>query len=80
MQESNDVSGEKLKLIRKVLGVELFKDEWPANMGRRFGASSLPPRDIRFYSWLRGLMGNFSGEKISCIFTKQPRNLGKAFA
>jgi len=50
VQEGNNVSGEEPKLARKILAVEFFKDEWPAHVGRRFGASSSPLRkDVGFY-------------------------------
>jgi hypothetical protein len=42
VQEGNNVSGKEPKLARKILAVEFFKNERPAHVGRRFGASSSP--------------------------------------
>jgi hypothetical protein len=78
MQESNNVSGEEPKLAGKILGVKFFKDEWPAHVGRRFGASSFPPgKNVGFDGRLQRLMRNFSRKEVGCVFTKKPCNLGK---
>ena len=78
MQEGNNVSSEEPELARKILGVELFKDEWPAYVGRCFRASSPPPwKDIGFDGRLQRLMRNLSRKEVGCIFTKEPCDLGK---
>jgi len=81
MQEGDNVPGEEPKLVWEVLRVELFKDERSTDVGWRFGASPFPPReDVRFYGrFCSGLMRDLAGEKVCCIFTEEPCNLGKAF-
>jgi hypothetical protein len=80
MEEGNNVSGEEPKLARKIFGVELFKDEWPAHVGRRFRASSsLPGKDVGLDDRLQRLMRNPSRKKVGCIFTKEPCDLGQPF-
>ena len=78
MEEGDDVSSEEPKLARKVLGVELFKDEWPAHVRRCFRANSFPPgENVGFYGRFQRLMRNLLGKDVGCIFTKEPCDLSK---
>ena len=78
MEEGNDVSSEEPKLARKILGVELFKDERPAYVRWCFRTNSFPPgKNVGFYGWLQRLMRNSLGKEVGCIFTKEPCDLSK---
>lgn len=78
MEEGDDVSSEELKLARKVLGVKLLKNEWPADVRRCFRANSFPPRkNVGFYGRFQRLMRNFLGKEVGCIFTKEPCDLSE---
>jgi len=80
MEEGSNVSSEEPKLVRKFLGVELFKDEWPAHVGRRLRASSsLSGKDVGLDDRFQQLMRNPSRKEVGCIFTKEPCDLGKPF-
>lgn len=81
MQEGDNVSRKELKLVREDLRVELFKNEWSAHVGWRFGTSPLPSRKhVRFYDrFCGGLVGDLAGEKVCCVFAEEPCDLGKAF-
>src|SRR5712691_9775896 len=78
MEEGHDVSSKEPKLARKILGVELSKDEWPAHVRRCFRANTFPPgKNVGFYGRIQRLMRNFSGKEVRCIFTKEPCDLSK---
>ena len=81
MQEGDNVSRKEPKLVWKVLRVEFFQDKWSAYVGWRFGADPFPSRKhVRFYyRFCSGLMRDLAGEKVCCVFTEEPCNLGKAF-